>query len=85
MSMRDAGILHDDLLAVHRTREARNGQIVVARLEDDVTVKQFRRRGNVITLLPRNSDFEPLRIDLRQQECVIEGIGVGVLRNGKIP
>jgi repressor LexA len=85
MSMRDAGILHHDLLAVHRTREARNGQIVVARLEDDVTVKQFRRRGNVITLLPRNSDFEPLRIDLRQQECVIEGIGVGVLRNGKIP
>ena len=77
--------MHHDLLAVHRTCEARNGQIVVARLEDDVTVKQFRRRGNVITLLPRNSDFEPIRIDLRQQECGIEGIGVGVLRNGKIP
>ena len=59
--MQDAGILHNDLLAVHRTREARNGQIVVARLEDDVTVKQFRRRGNIITLLPRNSDFENFR------------------------
>ena len=79
--MRDAGILNRDLLAVHRTCEATNGQIVVARLEDEVTVKQFRRRGNVITLLPKNPDFEPVRIDLRQQSLVIEGIGVGVIRN----
>ena len=85
MSMKDAGILHHDLLAVHKTHEASNGKIVVARIEDDVTVKQFRRRGSIITLLPQNSEFEPIRIDLRQQECIIEGIGVGVLRNGEIP
>ena len=85
MSMREAGILHHDLLAVHQTHEANNGQIVVVRLENDVTVKQFRRRGKIITLLPRNSEFESIRVDLRQQECAIEGIGVCVLRNGKIP
>jgi len=85
MSMRDAGILHHDLLAVHKTHEASNGQIIVARLEDDVIVKQFRRQGNIITLLSRNPDFAPIRINLRQQECMIEGIGVGVLRNGQIP
>ena len=85
MSMRDAGILHQDLLAVHQTREASNGQIAIARLEDEVTVKQFRRRGNVITLLPRNPDFEPIRIDLRHQELVIEGVGVGIIRNDKLP
>ena len=77
--------MHHDLLAVHKTHEVSNGQIVVARIEDDVTVKQFRRRGSIITLLPQNPDFEPIRIDLRQQECIIEGIGVGVLRNGQIP
>ncbi|HJP10422.1 MAG: transcriptional repressor LexA [Arenicellales bacterium] len=85
MSMRDAGILNRDLLAVHQSPEAVNGQIVVARLEDEVTVKQFRQRGNVVTLLPRNPDFEPIRVDLRNQELVIEGIGVGVIRNGKLP
>ena len=84
-SMRDAGILNRDLLAVHQSPEAVNGQIVVARLEDEVTVKQFRQRGNVVTLLPRNPDFEPIRVDLRNQELVIEGIGVGVIRNGKLP
>jgi repressor LexA len=83
--MRDAGILHQDLLAVHQTCEASNGQIAVARLENEVTVKQFRRRGNMVTLLPRNPDFEPIRVDLRCQELVIEGIGVGVIRNGKLP
>jgi repressor LexA len=70
---------------VHKTHEASNGQIIVARLEDDVIVKQFRRQGNIITLLSRNPDFAPIRINLRQQECMIEGIGVGVLRNGQIP
>ncbi|MBT4406186.1 MAG: transcriptional repressor LexA, partial [Acidiferrobacteraceae bacterium] len=70
MSMRDAGILNRDLLAVHRSQEAINGQIVVARLDDEVTVKQFRRRGNVVTLLPKNPDFTAVRIDLRQQSLV---------------
>ncbi len=81
MSMRDAGILDGDLLAVHRTRQARNGQIVVARLDDEVTVKRFRRRGSIVQLLPENPDFEPIRVDLRRQPLVIEGLGVGILRN----
>jgi repressor LexA len=81
MSMRDAGILNRDLLAVHRTREATNGQIVVARLDDEVTVKEFRQRGNIVTLVPKNPDFSPVRIDLREQPLAIEGIGVGVIRN----
>ncbi len=85
LSMRDAGILDRDLLAVHRSKEATNGQIVVARLEDEVTVKQFRRRGNVVTLVPKNPDFEPTRVDLREQPLVIEGIGVGIIRNDTLP
>jgi repressor LexA len=80
MSMQDAGILDGDLLAVHRTPEARNGQIVVARVDDEVTVKRFRRRGSRVQLLPENADFEPIEIDLRAQELVIEGLGVGVIR-----
>ncbi len=81
MSMRDAGILDGDLLAVHRAREARNGQIVVARLDDEVTVKRFRRRGNKVLLLPENPDFEPIEVDLKRQPLAIEGLGVGVIRN----
>jgi repressor LexA len=80
LSMRDAGILDGDLLAVHRTSEAANGQIVVARLEDEVTVKRFRRRGNKVRLLPENPDFDPIEVDLRRQPLAIEGLGVGVLR-----
>jgi repressor LexA len=83
MSMRDAGILEGDLLAVHRTQEARSGQVVVARLADEVTVKRFRRRGHAVQLLPENPDFEPLEVDLRNEPLVIEGIAVGVIRNGK--
>lgn len=83
MSMRDAGILDGDLLAVHRSHEARSGQIVVARLADEVTVKRFRRRGNSVQLLPENPAFEPIELDLRQDELAIEGIGVGVIRSGK--
>jgi repressor LexA len=79
-SMRDIGILDGDLLAVHRTRHAENGQVVVARLDDDVTVKRFRQRGAVVRLLPENPDYEPIRVDLREQELVIEGLAVGVLR-----
>ena len=80
MSMQDAGILDGDLLAVHRTPEARNGQIVVARLDDEVTVKRFRRRGHMVQLIPENIDFEPISVDLREQELAIEGLGVGVIR-----
>jgi repressor LexA len=80
MSMQDAGILDGDLLAVHRTPEAVNGQIVVARLDDEVTVKRFRRRGHLVQLIPENIDFQPIDVDLRQQELVIEGLGVGVIR-----
>ena len=80
MSMRDAGILDGDLLAVHTTQTVHNGQIVVARIDDEVTVKRFRQRGNRISLLPENPDFEPLEIQLGSRELVIEGLGVGVLR-----
>ena len=81
MSMRDAGILDRDLLAVHRTPEARNGQIVVARVEDEVTVKRFHRQGHQVTLMPENPDFKPIEVDLRRQALVIEGLGVGVIRS----
>lgn len=83
MSMRDAGILEGDLLAVHRTQEARTGQVVVARLADEVTVKRFKRRGHAVQLLPENPEFEPIEVDLRNEPLVIEGIAVGVIRNGK--
>lgn len=79
-SMRDAGILDGDLLAVHRTPEAHNGQIVVARLDDEVTVKRFKRNGHRVSLLPENPDFQAIQIDLRHQELVIEGLGVGIVR-----
>lgn len=83
MSMRDAGILDGDLLAVHRTPEVRNGQIIVARLNDDeVTVKRYRQRGREVWLLPENPEFEPIHVDLALQRMVIEGVVVGVIRNG---
>ncbi len=80
MSMSGAGIFDGDLLAVHATPEARNGQIVVARLDDEVTVKRLKRQGSRVWLLPENPEFEALEIDLRYQSLVIEGLGVGVLR-----
>jgi len=79
-SMRDAGILDGDLLAVHRTPEAEDGQIVVARLGEEVTVKRLRRRGRRVWLLPANPDLTPLEVDLERQALVIEGIGVGLIR-----
>jgi len=79
-SMRDAGILDGDLLAVHRTPEAQNGQIVVARLGEEVTVKRFKRTRHQVSLLPENTAFKPIRVDLRNQDLVIEGLGVGVIR-----
>jgi repressor LexA len=83
MSMRDAGILEGDLLAVHRTPEARSGQIVVARLADEVTVKRFKRRGNTVQLVPENPDFKPIEVDVASEPLTIEGIAVGVIRNGR--
>jgi len=83
LSMRDAGILEGDLLAVHRTSEARSGQVVVARLADEVTVKRFRRRGHSVQLLPENADFDPIEVDLRRDAFVIEGVAVGVIRSGR--
>ncbi len=79
-SMRDAGIAHRDILAVHRTPQATNGQIVVARLGDEATVKYYRRRGSLLRLEPANPEFAALEIDLRRQSCEIEGIVVGVVR-----
>jgi repressor LexA len=81
MSMRDAGILDGDLLAVHKVADARSGQIVVARLEDEVTVKRLRRRGATVELLPENPEFKPIVIDSRETPLAIEGIAVGVIRN----
>ena len=81
LSMRDAGIFDGDLLAVHRSRDARSGQIVVARLNDEVTVKRFKRRGNQVQLLPENPDFAPIEVDARKERLELEGIAVGVVRN----
>jgi repressor LexA len=79
-SMRDAGIAHRDILAVHRTTEAANGQIVVARLNEEATVKIYRRKGFRLRLEPANPEFSPIEIDLRSEAWRIEGIVVGVLR-----
>jgi len=81
MSMRDAGILDGDLVAVHRTPEIRNRQIVVVRLENEVTVKRYRQEGQRVWLLPENPDFTPIEVDLRKQHLTIEGVVVGVVRN----
>jgi len=79
-SMRDAGIAHRDILAVHRAPQAINGQIVVARLGDEATVKYYYRRGSLLRLEPANPEFAPLEIDLRRETCEIEGIVVGSVR-----
>lgn len=81
MSMKDAGILDGDLLAVARTREARNGQIVVARLGDEVTVKRFQRTAQGIALLPENPDFQPILVTPDQADFELEGLAVGLIRN----
>ncbi|MEK8031345.1 transcriptional repressor LexA [Ideonella sp. DXS29W] len=84
MSMRDAGIMDGDLLAVLKTAEARNGQIVVARLDDEVTVKRLHRTKQTIELLPENPDFEPIVIAPGQVEFAIEGIAVGLVRQNML-
>lgn len=84
MSMKDVGILEDDLLAVHQTKEVRTGIIVVARLGDEVTVKRFFKKHHTVQLVAENPDFPPIVVDLKKQEFEIEGIAVGVIRNNGV-
>ncbi|MBA6224326.1 MULTISPECIES: transcriptional repressor LexA [unclassified Colwellia] len=79
-SMKDIGIMDGDLLAVHQTTDVQNGQVIVARVEDDVTVKRFKREGNVVYLHAENEDFAPIKVDLKSQQFNIEGLAVGVIR-----
>ena len=79
-NLKDAGILDGDLVAVHRTPDVHTRQIIVARLEDEVTVKRYRQEGKLVWLLPENPDFEPIQVDLQEQSLVIEGVVVGVIR-----
>jgi repressor LexA len=81
-SMIDVGIFDGDLLAVHRTPSANNGEIVVARIDNEVTVKRLKRGSDPsrLTLLAENADFAPIEVDLREQDFAIEGLSVGVIR-----
>ena len=81
MSMKDIGILDGDLLAVHRTTDVHNGQVVVARVDEDVTVKRLEKRGREVLLHAENEEFSPIKVDLASQPFAIEGIAVGVIRN----
>ncbi len=80
MSMRDAGILDGDLLAVRSAREAANGKIVVARIGDDVTVKRLQRQGKLVELIAENPDYQNIVVDLSKDEFSLEGIAVGLIR-----
>ncbi|PKG55664.1 repressor LexA [Shewanella sp. Choline-02u-19] len=81
-SMKNIGILEGDLLAVHKIQHASNGQVVVARVEDEVTVKRFEKKGNKVYLHAENEDYSPIEVDLANQSLSIEGLAVGVIRNG---
>jgi repressor LexA len=81
MSMRDAGILDGDLLAVQKTSEAKNGQIVVARIGDEVTVKRLRRTKAGIDLIPENPDFDIIHVPADTENFSLEGLAVGLIRN----
>ncbi|MBL4297396.1 repressor LexA [Vibrio fluvialis] len=80
-SMKNIGIMDGDLLAVHKTQDVHNGQVVVARVEDDVTVKRLERKGAKVLLHAENEEFAPIEVDLSCQELTIEGIAVGIIRN----
>ncbi|KUI96787.1 transcriptional repressor LexA [Vibrio sp. MEBiC08052] len=80
-SMKNIGIMDGDLLAVHKTQDVRNGQVVVARVEDDVTVKRLERQGTKVLLHAENEAFTPIEVDLTSQELTIEGVAVGIIRN----
>ncbi len=81
MSMKDIGIMDGDLLAVHKTQNVRNGQVVVARIGEDVTVKRLEQKGSQVLLHPENEALEPIVVDLTQESMTIEGLAVGVIRN----
>ncbi|OZS44504.1 transcriptional repressor LexA [Photobacterium sanguinicancri] len=81
MSMKDIGIMDGDLLAVHKTQDVHNGQVVVARVDDDVTVKRLEKKGSQVLLHAENEEFAPIVVDLSHQHLSIEGIAVGVIRN----
>ena len=85
LSMIDAGIFDGDLLAVHRTQQARDGQIVIARVADDVTVKRLKRRGGLVELIAENPDYEPIVVDPSRVDFAIEGIAVGLIRGALSP
>ncbi|KOO05976.1 transcriptional repressor LexA [Vibrio hepatarius] len=80
-SMKDIGIMDGDLLAVHKTQDVRDGQVVVARVDDDVTVKRLERKGSTVLLHAENEEFEPIKVDLTCQHLTIEGLAVGIIRN----
>jgi repressor LexA len=82
-SMKNIGILDGDLLAVHRAESARNGEVVVARVEDDVTVKRFKQEGHMVYLHAENDEFNTIEVNLNEQPFNIEGLAVGVIRNNK--
>ncbi|MCQ8891400.1 transcriptional repressor LexA [Pseudoalteromonas carrageenovora] len=81
MSMKDIGIMDGDLLAVHRTQTAENGQVVVARVDEDVTVKRLEKAGRKVLLHAENEEFTPIEVDLENESFNIEGLAVGVIRN----
>ncbi|ETX11555.1 LexA family transcriptional regulator [Marinomonas ushuaiensis DSM 15871] len=81
-SMKDIGIMEGDLLAVHKTSTVHNGQIVVARIGDEVTVKRFEQKGSIVRLIPENEEFNDIIVDLESEDFAIEGLSVGVIRQG---
>ena len=81
MSMKDIGILDGDLLAVHKAQVAQNGQVVVARVDNDVTVKRLEQQGRKVFLHAENEEFSAIEVDLEQESFAIEGLAVGVIRN----
>ncbi|NVK73187.1 MAG: transcriptional repressor LexA [Oceanospirillaceae bacterium] len=81
-SMKNIGIMEGDLLAVHKTTTVRNGQIVVARIGDEVTVKRFEQKGSIVRLIPENEEFDDIIVNLESEDFAIEGLSVGVIRQG---
>ncbi|WP_114787974.1 transcriptional repressor LexA [Vibrio tetraodonis] len=80
-SMKDIGIMDGDLLAVHKTQDVNDGQVIVARVDDDVTVKRLERKGSTVLLHAENEEFAPIKVDLTSQHLTIEGLAVGIIRN----
>ncbi|MBT87451.1 MAG: LexA repressor [Gammaproteobacteria bacterium] len=80
LSMIDAGIHEDDLVAIKKTTEVKNGDLTVIRLEDEVTLKYFKKNNYILELIPANKDFSIIKVDLREQEAFVEGKSVGLIR-----